>query len=220
MTTSTTCSWCHASTPLTDRFCQQCSHDAHLSRVSCRCPRCSRNGTATDDDIHTACVTTAAEAVDAFLAELQRLKMSGEQRSLPGLLSGESSMTASDFFGDPIHAYTRAQAIADGVLIDVTDLAREAGFKHPVALTASAWAAAVEVPPEVTGQDERGRLWDVLTLLRQAALSGPGGSETRFAVHVRNDDGEGTLPLVQLKAVCGPGDQGERVVTVMMLDED
>ena len=129
-------------------------------------------------------------------------------------------MNPSEHFGDPIHAYTRAQAIADGVLIDATDLAREAGFKHPVALTATAWAAAVEVPPGVTGQDERGRLWDVLMLLRQAALSGPDSSEVRFAVHVRNDDREGTPPLVQLKAICGPGDSREPVVTVMLPEED
>ena len=129
-------------------------------------------------------------------------------------------MNTSEFFNDPIHSYTRVQAIADGVLIDVSDLAREAGFKHPVALTATAWAAAVEVPPGVVGQDERGRLWDVLTLLRQAALSGPSGSETRFAVHVRQDDREGTPLLVRLKGVCGPGDHAEPVVTVMMPDED
>ena len=35
-----------------------------------------------------------------------------------------------------IHVYTRAQAIADGVLIDATELAREAGFRFPVALSA------------------------------------------------------------------------------------
>jgi type I site-specific restriction endonuclease len=33
-----------------------------------------------------------------------------------------------------IYSYTRKQAIADGVLIDVTELAKEAGFKCPVAL--------------------------------------------------------------------------------------
>jgi hypothetical protein len=27
-------------------------------------------------------------------------------------------------------------------------------------------------------------------------------------------------PLVRLKAVCGPGDQGEPVITVMMPNED
>jgi hypothetical protein len=41
----------------------------------------------------------------------------------------------------------------------------------------------------------------------------------RFGVHVRNDNREGVPPLDRLKAVCGPGDQGEPVVTVLMPDE-
>ena len=32
---------------------------------------------------------------------------------------------------DLIHSYTRAQAIEDGVLVDVSDVAKEAGFKLP-----------------------------------------------------------------------------------------
>jgi hypothetical protein len=42
----------------------------------------------------------------------------------------------------------------------------------------------------------------------------------RFGVHVRDDNRDRTPPLVRLKAVCGPGDQGEPVITVMVLDED
>jgi len=38
---------------------------------------------------------------------------------------------------DLIHRYTRADALRDGVLIDVTATAKEAGFKYPVALTAT-----------------------------------------------------------------------------------
>src|SRR5262249_25990843 len=100
---------------------------------------------------------------------------------------------------DLIHRYTRAQAIADGVLIDVSATAREAGFKFPVALTAAVWARCVAVPPGVACQDEAGRLWDVLWLLRLAVARGA-GPEVRYGVHVRNDDREGTPPLVRLKA--------------------
>ena len=39
-----------------------------------------------------------------------------------------------------IHRYTRAEAIADGVLVDVSALAKEAGFKYPMALTATVYA--------------------------------------------------------------------------------
>jgi len=40
-----------------------------------------------------------------------------------------------DLFGEVIHAYTRADAIADGAIVDVSAAAREAGIRHPVALT-------------------------------------------------------------------------------------
>ena len=35
-----------------------------------------------------------------------------------------------------------------------------------------------------------------------------------------DDNREGTPPLVRLKAVCGPGDEGEPVITILMPDED
>jgi hypothetical protein len=76
------------------------------------------------------------------------------------------------------------------------------------------------VPPGVPCQDEAGRLGDVIWLLRCAMQRGSDGPELRFGVHVRDDDREGTRPLIRLKALCGPGDQGEPVVTVMMPDED
>ncbi|MCY4511649.1 MAG: hypothetical protein OXG35_32490, partial [Acidobacteria bacterium] len=41
---------------------------------------------------------------------------------------------------DVIHRYTRAQAIKDGTLVDVTETAREAGWRFPVALTAAVQA--------------------------------------------------------------------------------
>jgi hypothetical protein len=122
---------------------------------------------------------------------------------------------------DLIHRYSRAQALADGVLIDVSATAAEAGFKYPVALTCAVWERCVAVPPRVACQDEGGRLWDVLTMLRLAVQGQRGvGPEVRFSVRVRNDNRIDTPPLVRLKALCGPGDQGEPVVTVMMPDED
>jgi hypothetical protein len=72
------------------------------------------------------------------------------------------------------------------------------------------------VPPGVVYEDEAGRLWDVLYLLRVATGSSAGAAEVRFAVHVRNDNREGTLPRVRLRAVCGPGDDGEPVITVIL----
>src|SRR6476469_6356048 len=93
---------------------------------------------------------------------------------------------------DLIHAYSRADALRDGVLIDVTEMAAEAGIRYPVALTSTVWAKCVVVPPGVQGQDEAGRLWDVLWLLRVAIRqSADGGSVLRYALHVRNDNRPG-----------------------------
>jgi hypothetical protein len=122
---------------------------------------------------------------------------------------------------DLIHRFTRPEVLRDGVLIHVSSTAREAVFKYPVALTAVVWVKCVAVPAGVLCQEEAGRLWDVLTMLRfairQSKRSGP---EVRFAVHFRNDNRERTPPLVRLKGLCGPGDDGEPVITVMLPEED
>jgi hypothetical protein len=60
------------------------------------------------------------------------------------------------------HPERRAGALRDGVLIDVSAAAREAGIRYPVALTRAAWERCVTVPPGVACQAEAGRLWDVL----------------------------------------------------------
>jgi hypothetical protein len=63
------------------------------------------------------------------------------------------------------------------------------------------------------------RLWDVLGMLSLPARRAS-GDRVDFALHVRNSNRPGTPPLVRLKALCGPSDQGEPVVTVMLPEED
>lgn len=139
---------------------------------------------------------------------------------------------------DLIHSYTRAQAIEDGVLVDVSDVAKEAGFKLPVAITRTAWDRYVEVPTglEMRGQSAAGRLWDVLFMLHVGIKPQRGdGQEIRFQLHVALPDAGDWQPnethpengssltrsthrLVTLKALCGPGDALEPVV--MLPNED
>ena len=117
-----------------------------------------------------------------------------------------------------IHAYTRSAAIADGVLIDATQLAKEAGFRYPLAITRAAWETCVRVPTSNTWQDETGRLWDVLVVLAFAIRGGVSGDVIHFAVHVL--DSENRSQRVLLKAICGPGDGAEPVLTILLRDED
>lgn len=119
-----------------------------------------------------------------------------------------------------IHTYTRRQAIADGVLVDATATAAEAGFGVPVALTAAAWGRCVAVRPELADQDEAGRLWDVLSILRFAVrISDCPGAVLPFRLYVQTE-ANAAPELIELKAVCGPDDDGTPCVTVMLPDED
>jgi len=120
---------------------------------------------------------------------------------------------------DIIHRYSRAEALRDGVLVDAGKLAHEAGFRYGVALTRAAWERCVSIPDGIIGQDEEGRLWDVLFMLAAAVRRGGEGTEVPFVVHVRNSNREGTPPAVKLRAVCGPGDDGDPSVTIMLPGE-
>lgn len=124
-------------------------------------------------------------------------------------------------FGEVIYSYTRSQAVADGVQVEVSTIAVEAGIHFPVFLTRTVFDAYVAVPPNVTGQDEEGRLWDILWMLRFAIQrSRAGVDRMHFALYVRNDNR--APKLVKLIATCGPLDIDDPhpAITVMMPDED
>ena len=127
----------------------------------------------------------------------------------------------ADEFGPVIYSYTRAQAVADGVQVEVSKTAREAGITFPVFLTRGVFDAYVAVPPGVSCQDEAGRLWDIVWMLRFAILRArPGVQRIPVALYVRNDNRRATL--IKLIATCGPLDidDAQPAITVMLPDED
>lgn len=129
--------------------------------------------------------------------------------------------TENSPFGDVIFAYTRKQALADGVQVDVSTTAKEAGIKFPIFLTRAVFDAYVAIPDGVTGQDEAGRLWDVVWMTRFAILRArPGVDRIPVALYVRNDNR--AARLVKLIAQCGPldMDDAQPAITVMLPDED
>ena len=124
-------------------------------------------------------------------------------------------------FGNVIYAYTRKQVIADGVQVDVSSTAKEAGIRFPVFITRTAFDAYVTVPPNASGQDEAGRLWDVVWMLRFAIRKAAQGQDRLpFALYVRNDNR--AARLVKLIATCGALDidDPQPAITLMMPDED
>ena len=124
-------------------------------------------------------------------------------------------------FGEVIYAYTRSQAVADGYQVEVTKTAQEAGIRFPVFLTRAVFDSFVAVTEGVTGQDEAGRLWDLVWMLRHAIRrSHPGRARVPVALYVRNDNR--APKLVKLIAACGPLDMDDPqpAITVMLPDED
>jgi hypothetical protein len=119
-----------------------------------------------------------------------------------------------------IFSYTRKEAIEDGVLIDVTATAKEAGFKIPVAITAGVFESLSPTEADkALGQDFEGRLWDVLHMLRLKART-QGGSLAEFRVYMQRARYGGKTHLEDFVAVVGPGDEAEPVMTIMLPGED
>lgn len=124
-------------------------------------------------------------------------------------------MSEESIFGEVIHAYTRAQALEDGVLVDMTEWARETGFMVPVAATQSLWADINAIPRKGYGAegDVRGRAHDVLWMLFCAIRgSRPGARRISYQLIMPT---EGTRRRYKtLIADYGPGDDGAPVITI------
>ena len=120
-----------------------------------------------------------------------------------------------------IHTYSRRQAIADGVLIDVTDEAKSFGFCIPVAITGNLISCYIEPDAacEALGQSFSGRLRDVLAVLSFEARKAKGDRLT-FKVVFLMDAETGRTETVKILAIIGPGDEGEAVLTVMLPEDE
>lgn len=120
-----------------------------------------------------------------------------------------------------ISTYTRAQALEDGTLVDVSELAKEAGFLYPVAVTHAVHCVLNPSSAlERQGQSFAGRAWDMFFVLRVAirSMHNP-GDDIRFSPLFVPQSGGRPEPLA-LRSVCGPGDNAEPVITIMLPHED
>ena len=122
-------------------------------------------------------------------------------------------------FGPMIYAYTRAQAHTDGILVDVTETAKEVGFKLPVAITEALHNCLTPTKAEASiGQDYDSRLWNVLWVAAFTIKLADRGSDTMtFTVVQQEVDTKSGRPQnveLRLRAVCGPVLAGEPVIMI------
>jgi hypothetical protein len=124
-----------------------------------------------------------------------------------------------------ISMYTRAQAIEDGILVDMTQepfgaLAREAGLKWPIAMAMTAFMDFVAVSDASdakghAGQDVKARWWDAVFMFRRTRRT-ISPLEARWSLCVQDPDGR--VRKKELKCVSGPADDGEPCLTFMLPD--
>lgn len=193
----------------------------------------------TDDDTMSGLILAGHEVSHAELQEWPTTRLRAIEVGVPAAIVAEYEAGGGTFAPGDLHAwllqraepedepwtiihqYTRQQAIVEGQLVDVSKEAKETGFKIPLAISRTVWAQYVEVPKGVQCQDERGRLHDILFCLHVAIKREAMDTDTVFfKLHVRNSNRAGTPPLVTLRAVCGPSDDGSPCITIMTMSED
>ncbi|MFB9866339.1 DUF6573 family protein [Vreelandella sulfidaeris] len=131
---------------------------------------------------------------------------------------------------DMIHSYSRADAIEDGNLVDVSERAEHAagnmmGFKVPVAMTAAAWEALVAWHDGTNSLDalleEEKRLDDVLLVALEAAAKERNERCINFIVDVMEKEASDSVVVPKhVVMIIGPGDTPEPVITIMLPEED
>ena len=122
---------------------------------------------------------------------------------------------------DIIFRYTRAEAIDDGVLVDLSEIATEAGFKYPVAITQGVNAVLNNL--EVVGQDFQGRAWDMFTIFKLEIKKQTGDTTyfaPLFARANKKDKNKFIVEPVEMYAKVHAGDNPKPVITIMILGED
>jgi hypothetical protein len=120
----------------------------------------------------------------------------------------EEELLADQPFGPMISCYTREQAMEDGVLADVTELARQSGFRLHTVMTCGVVA---EVTAGIVNPlNKRLALVAVLDRLHEAVRRQKEPSD-------RIDFEVGPH---KLWALVGPGDTAAPVLTIMLVGED
>ncbi len=119
-----------------------------------------------------------------------------------------------------IYSYTRAQVMADGILIEVNEMTQEAVIWFPTAVTDSFYQRYIipQKDAESFGQSTDGRLWDVLLIFRSTALN---CKESRMTLCIEFMQGlfgsiAPAYKAVEILVMVHPVDNGEPVITIML----
>ena len=144
--------------------------------------------------------TTQQKAMDELAQENLGIKVSSERNT-----------DMESIFGEVIYAYTREQAIEDGVLVNLGQIAREY-YKYQVCLTASVLADITEGATH-PAHEISAIVRDVLWMSQKGISQRIDETQHLFKVVIADQTHE-------YKAMCHPGDNMEPVITILQINED
>lgn len=125
-----------------------------------------------------------------------------------------SEGTWAEFFGPVIHSYSRADAVADGYMVEVDAAKSRPFFTLPVAITRSVWDLIVD-RGEASESTRAVRLADLLLCAKAAAVKAAGEDLAAFTYEAWGD-----APVrASLFLHIGPADTAAPVITIMQPSE-
>ena len=122
----------------------------------------------------------------------------------------EEELLADQPFGPMISCYTREQALEDGVLMDVTEMAKSVGFRLHTVMTAGVVAQVTEGITDSNVALKQAALRAVLHALMAAIKQQTKPTDTCYF----------DVGTWKLWALVGPGDTAAPVLTIMLEGED
>jgi hypothetical protein len=121
--------------------------------------------------------------------------------------------------------YTRDRALADGFIIDISDHAREAYFRCPMAVSDNLFYRYLSPHYDLLAQGESlsGRIKSVLARLITAIRANPKARRLTFTTTFVMLPDSNPIPApipVKITASLGSGDDGKPVITLSLPEEN
>ena len=127
----------------------------------------------------------------------------------------------NELFGDTVYSYSRADALSDGVLVDLNKYisVKESPFKFPMACTDTVYNIIERaVENKEYSNDYEGVVWDIMFMAIHGKVQTINESTILFEVLITGTDQPDDL--YTFKCQCHAGDNLEPVLTIMLPTED